>query len=47
MNGSRLEINHPEAIEMKQTLVVCKSTSGLKSVFEVEAVVRFVDGTGG
>lgn len=47
VNGWRMEVNHPEALELKPTLVVCKSTSGVKSVFEFEAVVRFVDSTGG
>ncbi len=46
-NGTRLEINHPEALELKQTFVVYKSTVGIRSVFEFEAVVRFVDSTGG
>ena len=46
-NGTRLEVNHPEALELKPTVVVYKSTVGIRSVFEFEAVVRFVDSTGG
>lgn len=47
VNGTRLEINHPEALQLYQSLVVCNSTAGVRSVFEYEAVVRFADSTGG
>jgi hypothetical protein len=47
VNGTRLEVNHPEALELSQTLIVCKSTNPIKSVFEYDAVARFVDATGG
>jgi hypothetical protein len=46
-NGTRLEVNHPEALEVSQRLVVAKSTARIKRVFEFAAVVRFIDGTGG
>jgi hypothetical protein len=46
-NGSRLEVTHPEALTLYKELVVFNSTTGIHSVLEYAAVVRFIDGTGG
>lgn len=48
ISGSRLEINHPEAVRQRSQddLLVYRSTSGIHSVFDCESVVRFIDGTG-
>ena len=45
-NGSRLEINHPEALRQQGDLLVYRSTTGIQSVFECDSVVRFVEATG-
>lgn len=45
-SGSRIEVNHPEALRLEKELIVCRSTSGVQSVFEYESVVRFIDATG-
>jgi hypothetical protein len=46
ISGSRVEVNHPEAVELRKDIVVFKSTRGTYVVFECSAVVRFVDATG-
>lgn len=46
VSGSRIEVNHPEALWLEKELIVCRSTSGVQSVFAYESVVRFIDATG-
>ncbi len=46
VSGSRIEVNHPEALTLYDELVVCLSTSDIRNVFEYAAVVRFIGGTG-
>jgi hypothetical protein len=46
VSGSRIEVNHPEALTLYEHLVVCVSTSTRRSVFEYASVVRFIEGTG-
>lgn len=46
ITGSRLEVNHPEALEQKEELLKLKSSSGLQTVFEYRSVIRFLDATG-
>jgi hypothetical protein len=48
VNGSRIEVNHPESISVgrDKDLVAIKSTSKLHCYFEIAAVVRFLDATG-
>lgn len=45
-SGSRIEINHPEAVTFKEDVIVCKSTRGIRSALECTSVVRFIDATG-
>jgi hypothetical protein len=45
-SGSRLEINHPEALTLYQELFVYASSRGVRSVLEYAAVIRFIDTTG-
>jgi hypothetical protein len=45
-NGSRLEVNHPEALTLHEHFLVFSSTRGVRSILEYEAVVRFDDTTG-
>jgi hypothetical protein len=46
VSGSRIEVNHPEALTLYETLVLCVSTSSRRTVFEYAGVVRFIEGTG-
>jgi hypothetical protein len=46
VSGSRIEVNHPEALTLYDELVMCVSTSTGRSVFEYAGVVRFIEGTG-
>lgn len=46
VSGSRIEVNHPEALTLYEHLVVCASTSRRRTVFEYAGVVRFIQGTG-
>jgi len=46
LNGSRVEVNHPEALTLRKDLVVYKSSRGMYGVFECSAVARFLDATG-
>jgi hypothetical protein len=46
LNGSRVEVNHPEALRQQGDLLIYKSTSGIQSVFGYESVIRFIDSTG-
>jgi hypothetical protein len=46
VSGSRLEVNHPEALQQQEDILMYKSTTGIQSVFGYESVVRFIDGTG-
>ena len=46
VSGSRVEVNHPEALTLYKHLVVCVSTSRCRTVFEYAGVVRFIQGTG-
>jgi hypothetical protein len=46
-NGTRLEVNHPETLELRTEMVICNSTTGIRSIFENEMVVRFITATGG
>jgi hypothetical protein len=47
ISGGRLEVNHPEALEFyPDDLIMCKSTMGTRSVFEVASVIRFITATG-
>ncbi len=45
-SGSRIEINHPEAVTFDEELIICKATRGIRSVIECASVVRFIDATG-
>jgi hypothetical protein len=45
-SGSRMEVNHPEALTLYEQWIVCASTRGTRSVFEYASVVRFIDATG-
>jgi hypothetical protein len=47
VSGSRVEVNHPEALESRAGgLIMCKSTMGTRSVFEVASVIWFITATG-
>jgi hypothetical protein len=46
VNGSRLEVNHPEAVTLHETFLVYSSSRGIRSVAEYESVVRIIDATG-
>lgn len=46
VSGSRIEVNHPEALTLHEELIVYKSTRGVWSVFEYGSVIRFIDSTG-
>jgi hypothetical protein len=46
LGGSRLEVNHPEALLANGELWVCASSTGLRTVFVCSAVVRFINTTG-
>ena len=46
LSGSRVEVNHPEALQADGELWVCSSTTGLRTVFECSAIVRFIYTTG-
>jgi hypothetical protein len=41
-----MEIDHPEVIQQQGELIVYKSTTGIRSVFDCEGVIRFIDATG-
>jgi hypothetical protein len=42
INGSRLEIQHPEALTVYEELIVHLSAQGNRSVFEYGSVARFL-----
>lgn len=46
VNGSRIEVNHPEALTLHRDLVVYKSSRGMAGVFECSAGARVLDATG-
>jgi hypothetical protein len=48
VNGSRIEVNHPESVSVgrDEDLVTIKSTSRLHCYFEIAAVARFLGATG-
>jgi hypothetical protein len=48
VNGSRIEVNHPEALTLalKGTVITFRSTTKLHTVFECAGVIRFLDATG-
>jgi hypothetical protein len=47
LSGTRIEINHPEALTMREDgLIIVASTSSTRSVLDVGAVVRFISATG-
>jgi hypothetical protein len=46
LTGSRIEIEHPEALTRYEDLVKHQSSTGLQSVFEYTSVVRFLAATG-
>ena len=46
VSGSRIEVNHPEALTQEGNIFVCSSSRGLKSYFECHGVARFIDTTG-
>jgi hypothetical protein len=46
VNGSRLEVNHPESVTLHEEWLVYNSTRGIRSVFEYNSVIRFIDSTG-
>jgi hypothetical protein len=46
VNGSRLDVNHPEVLRQHGDLIIYKSTMGMQSVFECASVVRFIEATG-
>jgi hypothetical protein len=46
INGSRIEINHPEALSQTGEILKCRSTTGLVCYFDCASVVRFLDATG-
>jgi len=46
VSGSRVEVNHPEALTMFKYVIMVNSTAGIRSLFEYAAVVRFIEGTG-
>jgi hypothetical protein len=46
VNGSRLDINHPEVLRQQGDLIVYRSTMGIQSVFECSGVLRFIEATG-
>jgi hypothetical protein len=46
LSGTRIEVNHPEALTERGDVFQCRSTSGLNCYFEYTAVVRFIDATG-
>lgn len=45
-NGSRIEVNHPEALTIMGEILVCTSTTSLRSAFEIASVVRIIGATG-
>ena len=47
INGSRIEIKHPEVLRQHEEddLLVYRSTAGIHSIFECQSVVRFIEGT--
>jgi hypothetical protein len=46
VTGSRIEVNHPESLSWHGELLMCKSSSGLQTVFECTSVVQLIGGTG-
>ena len=46
LSGSRVEVNHPEALSEHGDVFRCKSTSGMACYCESTAVLRFIDSTG-
>ncbi len=46
INGARVEVHHPEIVSQKGSVLVCTSTRQIRSYFECQAVVRFIDATG-
>jgi hypothetical protein len=44
-NGSRIEVNHPEALSLHGGLIRFRSTRGIQTIFEADAVSRFIDAT--
>jgi hypothetical protein len=47
VSGSRVEVNHPEALEVHSNgLLACSSTTNTRSFFEVGSVIRFLTVTG-
>jgi hypothetical protein len=46
VSGSRIEVNHPEAVTCGTELIAVRSSSGHNSYLEYTSVVRFVSVTG-
>jgi hypothetical protein len=46
VSGGRIEVNHPESVSAGKHIITIKSSSGVNSYFEFDAVVRFIDNTG-
>jgi hypothetical protein len=47
VSGSRIEIQHPEALTVyREGLISCQSSSRVQTVFEYTSVIRFIDATG-
>jgi hypothetical protein len=47
LSGTRVEVNHPEALRVyRNGLVRVRSSSNVHSVFEVTEIVRFISATG-
>jgi hypothetical protein len=46
INGSRIEVNHPEAVTLGKELFVVRASSGLLNYLDYASVVRFILATG-
>jgi hypothetical protein len=46
INGTRVEVNHPEAVTRHDGFMNVASTTGTRCYFEYVSVVRFIDATG-
>ena len=46
LNGTKLEIHHPEALTAHERLVSFTSNRGVRSVFEYVIIMRIIDATG-
>jgi hypothetical protein len=46
ISGSFIEVNHPESLTRSGDLLMCQSSSGVRTVFEYTSVIRFIAATG-